>query len=112
MQLASKIPDIHVQLWGSAILKGKRTDVIHVQSNADADSNYFFPSDLHRMSKDASQETEAYNNHLAFSKSLLDQFKCTKFTEHSLIYWYSDDAPTTVDGPATVPLVQTVPNFM
>lgn len=23
MQLASKIPDIHVQLWGSAILKGK-----------------------------------------------------------------------------------------
>lgn len=22
MQLASKIPDIHVQLWGSAILKG------------------------------------------------------------------------------------------
>lgn len=23
MQLASKIPDIHVQLWGSAILKGE-----------------------------------------------------------------------------------------
>ena len=23
MQLASKIPDVHVQLWASAILKGK-----------------------------------------------------------------------------------------
>lgn len=63
------------------------------------------------MSKDANLETEAYNNHLAFSKSLLDQFKCTKFTEHSLIYWYSDDAPI-VEGPAAVPSVPTVPNFM
>lgn len=25
MQLASKIPDVHVQLWASAILKGKAT---------------------------------------------------------------------------------------
>ena len=25
MQLASKIPDIHVQLWASSILKGKKT---------------------------------------------------------------------------------------
>jgi len=24
MQLASKIPDIHVQLWATALLKGKR----------------------------------------------------------------------------------------
>lgn len=64
------------------------------------------------MSKDASQETEAYNNHLAFSKSLLDQFKCTKFTEHSLIYWYSDDTPSIMDGSSTVPAVPTVPNFM
>ena len=24
MQLASKIPDVHVQLWASAILKGKK----------------------------------------------------------------------------------------
>lgn len=65
MQLASKIPDIHVQLWGSAILK-----------------------DLHRMSKDSLLETEAYNNHLAFSQSLLaEQYQCTKFPEHNLVFW-------------------------
>lgn len=67
MQLASKIPDIHVQLWGSAILK-----------------------DLHRMSQDSLLETEAYNNHLAFSQSLLqDQYTCTKYPEHTaLINWF------------------------
>lgn len=27
MQLASKIPDVHVQLWASAILKGKKKSV-------------------------------------------------------------------------------------
>lgn len=65
MQLASKIPDIHVQLWGSAILK-----------------------DLHRMSKDSNLETEAYNNHQAFSQTLLsEQYQCTKFPEHNLVFW-------------------------
>lgn len=64
------------------------------------------------MSKDANQETEAYNNHLAFSKSLLDQFKCTKFTEHSLIYWYNDNDAQTMLDPSAIPAVQNVPNFM
>lgn len=69
MQLASKIPDIHVQLWGSAILK-----------------------DLHRMSKDSLLETEAYNNHLAFSQMLLaEQYQCTKFPEHNLVFWLGGD---------------------
>ena len=68
MQLASKIPDIHVQLWGSAILK-----------------------DLHRMSKDSLLETEAYNNHLAFSQTLLaEQYQCTKFPEHNVVFWLGD----------------------
>lgn len=71
MQLASKIPDIHVQLWGSAILK-----------------------DLHRMSRNTLQEKDAYNNHLAFSQTLLaDQYKCTKFAEHSLINWFVGEPP-------------------
>lgn len=66
MQLASKIPDIHVQLWGSAILK-----------------------DLHRMSKNSLLETEAYNNHLAFSQTLLtEQYHCTKYPEHNLVFWF------------------------
>jgi len=46
------------------------------------------------MSKDSSLETEAYNNHVAFSQSLLaDQFKCTKVPEHALINWFSGDPP-------------------
>nr|XP_040222427.2 MAU2 chromatid cohesion factor homolog [Anopheles coluzzii] len=71
MQLASKIPDIHVQLWGSAILK-----------------------DLHRMLKEPTQEIEAYNNHVHFSQNLIaDQLKCTKFPEHALINWFQGDPP-------------------
>lgn len=71
MQLASKIPDIHVQLWGSAILK-----------------------DLHRMSQEIHQESEAYNNHVTFSQTLLqDQYKCTKYPEHALINWFSGEPP-------------------
>lgn len=54
-----------------------------------------FPSlDLHQLSKNSNQETEAYNNHLAFSQTLLaDQYKCTKFAEHNLINWFADDPP-------------------
>lgn len=75
MQLASKISDIHVQLWGSAILK-----------------------DLHRMSKDTFQETDAYNNHVTFSHTLLaDQYKCTKYPEHTLINWFSGDPPSYIE---------------
>lgn len=72
MQLASNIPDIHVQLWGSAILK-----------------------DLHRMSKEVHHENEAFNNHVAFSRTLLaDQYNCTKLPEHAmLLNWLSNDQP-------------------
>ncbi|XP_059607881.1 MAU2 chromatid cohesion factor homolog [Phlebotomus argentipes] len=76
MQVASKIPDIHVQLWGSAILK-----------------------DLHRMSRDSILETEAYNNHLAFSQTLLaDHYKCTKSQEHNLINWFTGLPPPSLPG--------------
>lgn len=73
MQLASKIPDIHVQLWGSAILK-----------------------DLHRMSKDAVHEKEAYANHVKYSENLIaDQLKCVQSIHHSLIDWLSGPPPAT-----------------
>lgn len=88
MQLASKIPDIHVQLWGSAILK-----------------------DLHRMLKEPALENEAYNNHLNFSQNLIaDQLKCTKFPEHTLINWVQGDPPLpmlTQELPEPVPVQQT-----
>ena len=73
MQLASKIPDIHVQLWGSAILK-----------------------DLHRMSKDAVHEKEAYANHVKYSENLIaDQLKCVQSIHHTLIDWLSGPPPAT-----------------
>lgn len=51
------------------------------------------------MSKNSNQETEAYNNHLAFSQTLLaDQYKCTKYTEHELINWVSGDPPGYIAG--------------
>lgn len=52
------------------------------------------------MSKDGPQETEAYNNHLAFSQRLLAEYQCTKYPEHSLINWISGEPPTEmqVDG--------------
>lgn len=73
MQLASKIPDIHVQLWGSAILK-----------------------DLHRMSKDVIREKEAYTNHVKYSENLIaDQKKSVNMPQHLLINWFSRDPPVT-----------------
>lgn len=51
-------------------------------------------SDLHRMSQDTQNETEAHNNHLNFSKSLIDdQYKCSSYPEHSLIDWFTGDPP-------------------
>lgn len=89
MQLASKIPDINVQLWGSAILK-----------------------DLYRMSKDVHQESEVYNNHVAFSQSLLaDQYKCTQYAEHSLINWFSGEPPAFAADKSLPSTSQYVPQY-
>ncbi|XP_034489170.1 MAU2 chromatid cohesion factor homolog [Drosophila innubila] len=81
MQLASKIPDIHVQLWGSAILK-----------------------DLHRMSKDAQHEKEAYANHVKYSENLIaDQRKCVQSSHHELVNWFQGDPPVTSGVPLNLP---------
>jgi hypothetical protein len=40
MQLASKIPDVHVQLWASAILKGKKYYVPIMISNLKVESRF------------------------------------------------------------------------
>lgn len=76
LQLASKIPDINVQLWGSAILK-----------------------DLHRISHEVMQETEVYANHMTYSQQLLnDQYNCTQLPEHViLLNWLAGDPPTYTD---------------
>merc|ERR1712141_974407 len=60
MQLSSKIPDTHVQLWASAILK-----------------------DLYRMQGDQAKQMEGEGLHNNFNQTLLnDHFKATQMAEH------------------------------
>ncbi|XP_023939281.1 MAU2 chromatid cohesion factor homolog isoform X2 [Bicyclus anynana] len=71
MQLASKIPDVHVQLWASAILK-----------------------DLYRLAGDTDRENEAYQMHCNFSQALLkDHFQATQMPQHALVQWTSGPPP-------------------
>ncbi|XP_014211353.1 MAU2 chromatid cohesion factor homolog [Copidosoma floridanum] len=73
MQLASKIPDVHVQIWATAILK-----------------------DLHRICADHARENEAFQMHRSFSTQILnDQFQSTQRSEHTpLLQW--------IDGPLPI----------
>ncbi|XP_026743945.1 MAU2 chromatid cohesion factor homolog [Trichoplusia ni] len=81
MQLASKIPDVHVQLWASAILK-----------------------DLYRLANDTDRETEAYQMHCNFSQALLkDHFAATQMPEHALVQWTSGPVPCLETPPAPPP---------
>ncbi|CAL4161622.1 unnamed protein product, partial [Meganyctiphanes norvegica] len=74
MQLATKIPDLHLQLWASAILK-----------------------DLYRQSGDTSREMESNQNHYMFSQTLLnDHVMASHLPEHKLINW--------TDGPFPMPV--------
>merc|ERR1719158_548386 len=71
MQLASKIPDIHVQLWASSILK-----------------------DLYRMQGDPTRQQEGLAMHTNYSQTLLkDHFAATQLQEHQLINWTDGNFP-------------------
>lgn len=73
MQLAGKIPDINVQLWGSSI-----------------------QSQLYKFLGQLPAEQEAFLQHQNYSQSLMnDQFKCSKMIEHGLLDWVSNDPPMT-----------------
>ncbi|KAI4504166.1 hypothetical protein M0802_000637 [Mischocyttarus mexicanus] len=77
MQLASKIPDVHVQLWATAILK-----------------------DLYRICSDPNRESEAYQMHCSFSQTLLkDHFQSTQMSEHALIQWTDGPIPVLPNDP-------------
>lgn len=55
-------------------------------------------ADLYRLSKDSTLENESYTNYVAFSKNVLnDQFNCTNYPEHSLLYWLSGEPPNVND---------------
>merc|ERR1719158_2198761 len=64
MQLAAKIPDVHVQLWASSILK-----------------------DLYRMQGDPTRQAEGETVHNNFSQTLLtDHLSATQLPHHKLIH--------------------------
>lgn len=72
MQLASKIPDVHIQLWASAILK-----------------------DLYKMCNDQTREKDACQMHSNFSQMLLkDHFQSSEMAEHALVNWTDGKFPT------------------
>lgn len=76
MQLAGKIPDMHIQLWASALLR-----------------------DLYHMSGDPVRQSEGYQMHSSFSQQLLsDHFQSSQQPEHNLIHW--------TDGPIPPHLLQ------
>ncbi|KAI8419859.1 hypothetical protein MSG28_008487 [Choristoneura fumiferana] len=78
MQLASKIPDVHVQLWASAILK-----------------------DLYRLAGDTDRENEAYQMHCNFSQALLkDHFQATQLPQHALVQWTTGPPPALPPPPS------------
>jgi len=71
MQLASKIPDVNVQLWAAAILK-----------------------DLYRMQGDPVREAEGSSMHANFTNSIAkDSFQACQELEHQLINWTDGPFP-------------------
>lgn len=67
LQLASKIPDVSVQQWGSQI-----------------------QMQLYKLIGDATNEREAYMQQQQYSQVLVaDHFECTKMREHALLDWVS-----------------------
>ncbi|XP_064474441.1 MAU2 chromatid cohesion factor homolog [Ornithodoros turicata] len=79
MQLASKIPDVHVQLWASALLK-----------------------DLYRLCGNPMQEQEAVQTHANFSQLLLkDHFQASQLPEHALIQWIDGEPPAMTTSSAS-----------
>lgn len=98
MQLASKIPDVHVQLWASAILKGIRS-YYSIEYFANCETNSRLISDLYRMCNDPARENEAYQMHNTFSNMLLnDHFQSSKIPEHNLINWTEGNIPNLSAG--------------
>ena len=72
MQLASKIPDVHVQLWAASILK-----------------------DLYRMTGDSTREAESLEMHGNYSQTLLkDHYLASTLPHHNLITWTDGPFPS------------------
>lgn len=118
MQLASKIPDVHVQLWASAIMKGISTEKKLLENYGTLTKHelkivflnvlkskiivFFLFSDLYRLCGDPIRENESFQRHVSFSHMLLnDHFQASKMPEHSLIYWTQGALPPVSSSPST-----------
>lgn len=112
MQLASKIPDVHVQLWASAILRGiiskwfinlhARTLLFSFLSYENLKSfliicnhcDFFFFVELHRKDNNPISENEAYQLHHNYNQGLMkDLYQSSKMPEHNLINWTEGGLP-------------------
>ena len=90
MQLSSKIPDTHVQLWASAILKGTILKDLYYTWQL----WYVMFPDLYRMANDPNREQEGLTMHKNFSQTLLqDHFRASQLSEHHLIDWTDGPFP-------------------
>lgn len=70
MQLASRMSDVHVQLWATALL-----------------------TDLYNMSNDYNQAQKQSQMHQGFVQALLnDTYKASSLTEHNYIHWTGEGA--------------------
>lgn len=119
MQLASKIPDVHVQLWASAILKGtfyEKATETETESEVTCwfelklyHLSYFLFLDLYRLCSEAARENEAYQMHCNFSQMLLkDHFTASQLPEHALIHWVEGDFPVVVGQAPALPSTSSV----
>lgn len=101
MQLASKIPDVHVQLWASAILKGNLIFPLHFHNTISTIKKLNIP-DLYDKCGDPIRESEAYQMHCNFSQMLLkDQYQACQMPEHNLIHWTQGNFPMLTNTPST-----------
>ncbi|KAI3374352.1 hypothetical protein L3Q82_006190 [Scortum barcoo] len=107
MQLASKIPDMSVQLWSSALLKGgsdvriqNKTTAVVIRVHNDG-----FPADLNKACGNTIDAHEAAQMHQNFSQQLLqDHIAACSLPEHNLISWTDGLPPVQFqpqNGPTT-----------
>lgn len=89
LQLASKIPDVNVQLWGSSIQQ-----------------------QLHKSLGDVNSEHEACIQYQQYSQVLTnDEFESVRMPEHNLLDWITSDPPLASNTNKTDPTIPSTSNW-
>ena len=73
MQMAEKMPDAYIQLWGASLLRGMAIYCMQLLSLGLTDTYHglFFFLDLYRVMGDHTRESESFQMHSGFTKRLL-----------------------------------------